>query len=648
MEPVPRDSRMDKEPSIRRGFPGRRGIAGLALVLVAALVGEGLYRLGWLDLIEHWHYDLFHHVRGVRAQAAHVAIVSVDNEMLLQHRDEPLVFWGPHFAKAMEVLRRVGARVIGLDYLFAVSPEGWLRRMEAPEGTLSRTYDIPMREQLSRGSVVLIGVLASRDGDEGELILPVNDYLFSLPHGIEDVGLANFLTDPDGVVRRFVPALLDGDGAPSLSFATLLAVRASGLEPAAPWWNLGGRVVARNSGPMLIGFAGPPGTVMRVSMARLLAPAAEQDPAVRALEGRVVIVAAEHVGLQDLHLTPYAQSGLGREGRVMSGAEIHANICETLLSGRFPRPVSHGARLLSALLVVGFGAWVFLRMDPWKGLLGLMGLAMGCSFISYVWFLGDRVLAVAGSQVSLLVCFLGGLGLRLRGEERERQRLRRLFGRYVSQEVLERLLASGHRPDLGGEAVEVTVLFSDIRGFTNLSEVLGPHELVEVLNGFLGKACQAVLDEGGMVDKYVGDAVMAIFGWPIPYSDHAMRGLRAAQRMALAAREIGSWMGQRFAGRALPAFRIGVGLHTGLAVVGNIGSAQRMDFTAVGDTVNTASRIEGLSKELGWTIVASQATVQAAGAGLQVEGETQVQLRGKAASMKVYGIAVAASEKVER
>ncbi|MEJ5377481.1 MAG: adenylate/guanylate cyclase domain-containing protein [bacterium] len=611
----------------------------LALVASAFLAGELFLRLGWLGFMERWQYDLFHHAAGFRGPATHVAIVSVDDETLLHHRDEPMVFWGPHFAKAMEVLRSVGVKVIGLDYLFSVSPESWLKKMGLPYELSSRTYDVPMRQQLSRGSVILIGVLAATKEEHGEILLPVEDYIFSLPNGLGDVGLANFLSDPDGVVRNFIPQLLEDDTLPNLSFGTLLAMRASGLDPGAEFWNLGPRVLPRKSQPIPIRFVGPPGSIMRVSMARVLAPGAEQDPQVQALKGRIVIVAAEHVGLQDLHPTPYSRGGLLAQSKMMSGAEIHANICETILGKRFPQEVPESVRMLLAALFVGFGCLCFLRLDPWKGFLALVLISLGSWVISYVFFLWDGILALSGAQISTGLCFLGGLGLRLRGVERERQKLKALFGRYVSQEVVEKLLYSGHRPQLGGEAMEVTVLFSDIRGFTRISEMLTAQEVVELLNAFLSRACQAVLEEGGMVDKYVGDSVMAVFGWPVPHRDHAARAMRAAQKIVRAAREMDEWMRGRFAGRGLPAFRVGVGLHTGPAVLGNIGSPQRMDFTAVGDTVNTASRLEGLSKELSWSIVASEATFEAGGEGFVVEGETVVNLRGKAAPVKVYGVA---------
>jgi adenylate cyclase len=195
--------------------------------------------------------------------------------------------------------------------------------------------------------------------------------------------------------------------------------------------------------------------------------------------------------------------------------------------------------------------------------------------------------------------------------------------------VVEKLLASGRQPDLGGEVLTVTVLFSDIRNFTSISESLNPHEVVEMLNTYFSRVCEPILAQGGTVDKFIGDAVMAVFGSPAPHGDHARRALRAALAMVEKAREFQTWMERRFPNRGLSDFRIGIGVHTGEAVVGNIGSPQRFEFTAIGDTVNTASRLEGLSKELGWTIVASSRTIETAGPGVVAGGSKELKIKGR-------------------
>jgi class 3 adenylate cyclase len=230
------------------------------------------------------------------------------------------------------------------------------------------------------------------------------------------------------------------------------------------------------------------------------------------------------------------------------------------------------------------------------------------------------------------------LGLRLTGEERERARIRDMFGRYMSEAAVTKLLSDDRRPDLGGEALHMTVLFSDIRGFTSFSEKLSAHEVVEMLNAYFTRVCEPILEQGGSVDKYIGDAVMAEFGAPLPYPDHARRALKAAVGMAREAEAFKDWMRNRFPDRGLAEFGVGVGLHTGEAVIGSIGTPKRKEFTAIGDTVNAASRLEGITKDMKCVIAASQATVDAAGPGVRTGKRETVHVKGKAEALVVYEI----------
>jgi adenylate cyclase len=160
---------------------------------------------------------------------------------------------------------------------------------------------------------------------------------------------------------------------------------------------------------------------------------------------------------------------------------------------------------------------------------------------------------------------------------------------------------------------------------------------VEMLNTYFSRACEPILAEGGTVDKFIGDAVMAVFGAPVPYPDHARRALTAALGLAQQAREFRAWMREHFGDRELPDFAIGIGLHTGEAIVGNIGSTKRLEFTAIGDTVNAASRLESLTKELGWTIVASRSTIEAAPGVVTGRQETRA-VNGRKEPLQVFEV----------
>lgn len=616
----------------------RQKLLAILLAALACAASEVAHQGRVLESLENTYYDLWHNLAGQRREPTHVVIVAIDNKTLLDHREEPLVFWGPHFARAIEAIRSAGARVIGIDYLFSVSPESWLKKLDLPGSEMSRTYDVPMRQQLSSGQVVLIGTVAINENGEGEILKPIQDYVFSLPAREADVGLANFYSDEDGVVRRFVPALLEEPVHPRLTFATLLALKGAGLDPEGDSWSFDGHEVLNGTQAYPIGFLGPPGTFRRISFGTLLRVHTTDALARLGLKDKVVIVAADHVGSQDIHLTPYARGLWGSEGRMMNGAEVHANIVETLLTGRYPRTAPSSVRILCLVAAVSAGTVLFLRFHPFRGLcLGIV-LALLCALLGYLLFQADSILPVAGPQLGLAVSYLGTLGFRLTGEERERARLRQMFGRYVSDEVVEKLLASGHRPDLGGESLEVTVLFSDIRNFTTISERLTAHEVVEMLNAYFERACEPILSHGGTVDKFIGDAVMAIFGSPVPNPDHAARGVKAALEIAKIAVDFRTWMQRRFHGKDLPEFAIGIGLHTGEAVIGDIGSSKRMEFTAIGDTVNTASRLEGATKQLGCTIVASRATIEKAGPSVLTGKRDRIVVKGKGEPVEVLEV----------
>jgi adenylate cyclase len=230
------------------------------------------------------------------------------------------------------------------------------------------------------------------------------------------------------------------------------------------------------------------------------------------------------------------------------------------------------------------------------------------------------------------------LGLRLTGEERERARTRKMFERYVAGPVVAKLLAEDRLPDLAGESIRLTVLFSDIRGFTTFSEKLNAHEVVELLNAYFTRVVEPILAQGGTLDKYIGDAVMAEFGSPVPYPDHARRAIRAALGMAREAEAFKGWMRKRFPDRGLAEFGIGIGLHTGEAVCGSIGAPMKQEYTAIGDTVNAASRLEGITKDLKVVIAVSQATLDAAGPGVRTGKCETVTVKGRAEPIVVYEI----------
>lgn len=620
--------------------------APLIALFVVFVLAEVALQGNQLQRIEVIYSDAWHRFSGPRFEPKHVIIAAVDEQSLSANRDIPLVFWGPLFAQASKVLRQAGATVVGIDFLLSTSPETWLRKNN-PAKSDTQDYDLTWRQEIASGALVVVAASFRDSSGYDQLLLPSLDYLLALPNvdAASHVGIANLASDQDDNVRGYfmtsplkLSPALDNSETPRISFAPLLAIHGSGQKASAQGWTFGGQRFSRNDGNRAITYAGPPGTVPRISFQRLLQANALHDPAVQAVKGKVVIVGAEYLGSNDIHFTPYGSGFFGQPGKLMTGPEVQANTVETLLSGSFMEPVRTEYRILLLLLLLAIGTWTFYRLNLQRGAAVLVALLVITALVGLASFRHYATFPVGHVQAALMVLFVTAFVIRFRGETRARERMRKLFSKYVSASVVEKLVRSDELPDLRGETVEVSVLFSDIRNFTTISERLSAHEVVEMLNAYFEKACIPLLAEGGSIDKFIGDAVMVEFGAPVKQTDHALRALRAALALEQVAREINLWMAQRFAGRGLPEFHIGVGVHTGEVVMGNIGSSQRMEYTAIGDTVNVASRLEGVTKALGCVIAASQRTIEAAGEAVITGKQEKVQVKGREVPLEVFAV----------
>ena len=618
----------------RLGFP-------LLILAAAVLVPEWGVRGGWLGALDTAYSDAWHRIAETRQRPEHVAVIAVDQATLDAHPDEPLAFWGPHFARAIERLHSLGVSVVGLDFLLAVSPDNWLSKIGSGTTDLSRVYDAGLRARIASGDVFLVASqLRDEKTETTHYVLPHTDYLLAIPDLDLSayLGLADVTSDQDGVVRHFInrfPASLAGEleglKPPELGFPALLALRhlQSRRQTTSVW---------TSTAPQPLTFFGPPGSMPTISMQRLEFPNYAEDTELRSLKGKVVIIGANFPGMGDLHFTPYATGfGLGR-GRLMAGAELQANVVETLLSGQAMQYVSSEIRMIFSAMLALIALTLMLRATLTTGaitaaLLLLAGPVFGYALFSHFWLLSS-----GAWQAAVLIAFAGGLALKFTGEARQRMHMARVFSRYVSDAAVKILLRSEKMPEMGGELQQVTVLFSDIRNFTTISEILKPDEVVEMLNAYFERLCEPVLEEGGSIDKFIGDAIMAEFGAPLPLTDHPLRAVRAALRMAEIATEFCDWMQNRFPARGLPPFAIGIGVHTGPAIIGSIGSKKRSEYTAIGDTVNVASRLEGVTKELKAVIAVSDAVIKACTEQIKVGKSMVVTVKGHREPVQVHEV----------
>ena len=355
---------------------------------------------------------------------------------------------------------------------------------------------------------------------------------------------------------------------------------------------------------MIINFAGPASSASadgyRTFPVRSYAGYAREtsaDPATwpetRAVANKIIMVGAFDKGMaEDEKLTPFG---------MMFGIEIHANSLNTMLTGNFIRHLPTWVNILISFIATMIIAFFAARMrNLWSLPLSLVlavAMFLGCSFLfDAKGILINYSVPFAGMFFSYVSIIL----YRSSTEEREKRKIRAMFGKYVSPEVVAQMM--DHPPELGGVDRELTVFFSDIRGFTSLSETLTPQELVKHLNEYLSAMTDIILETGGTLDKYVGDEVMCFWGAPLEVKDHATRACRCALLQKAKLAELNEhWPPEK-------RLAIGIGLNTGIMTVGNMGSAGRMNYTLMGDNVNLGARLEGTNKMYGTMIIVSEYT----------------------------------------
>jgi adenylate cyclase len=343
---------------------------------------------------------------------------------------------------------------------------------------------------------------------------------------------------------------------------------------------------------------------------------------------KIVLVGASATGIGDLRVTPFG-------GLDFPGVEVHANLIDNILNRQFLR--RGGKEALTDLFFVllfgiPLGIWLAVVQPRWMA----MGFALLLPFAAIVYFA-----FLHGSWLNFIVpalfTLIPNVSLvalyRVLIEEQEKRRVRGAFQQYVSPEVIRRLLADPER--VKPRKSEITVLFSDVRGFTSISESLDAQELADLLNGYLTEMTRIIFRNQGTLDKYIGDAVMALWGAPFDEPDHATRACEAALSMLARLAELQKqWRAQ-----GKPVMDIGVGINTGIASVGNMGSSLRYGYTAMGDSVNLASRLEGLNKEYGTRIIISESTHKALRSDRVIVRELDmIRVKGKLLPVTIYEV----------
>jgi adenylate cyclase len=580
----------------------RRALSLLAVAALATGIGLLTYATHLLGRSEQQTIDARFAVRGTQRPPSNIVFVAIsvqaEQELLEHHLDSRSPLPRSYDARVVDRLRAAGAKTIAMD-------------MEFNQQT-NPVEDNELIEAIGRahGKVVLATTKISTTG--GTEIFGGEPLLRELGARAAD---ARLTLDSDGSVRRF-----------QREYSHLLSVPVIAAEV------MTGRPVKASTferGSLPIDYIGPPETFRSISYAKVLL--GNFQPAV--FKNKLVIVGASSPPLQDLHPTP-TTTGVG-----MPGPEIWANAASTLLRGV---PLRNAPGWLNVALIVLLGVAVplgSLRVRPrLRSLLYPLALAVAFTVAAQLVFNSGRIMAFVYPLLALAVGTLGTFVVLYMAETIERERVRDVFARFVPARVVDEVLASADKNlRLGGVERDCTVLFCDLRGFTGFSETQPAARVIDVVNYYLNEMSEAILDAGGTLVGYMGDGIMAIFGAPLEQEDHADRAVAAAREMIgprLA--RFNAWLAEQGFDRG---FAIGVGLDSGPVMAGNVGSEQRVAYTALGDTTNTASRLEGMTKNheaMLFISASTRARLRAVPDDLSPVGEFEI--RGRVGTVGVWTI----------
>ena len=658
-------------PSIKRIFQFNSFWAGLmtavALVLLFVAGGREIHTL--TQALDHRIQDSMFRIRGPVETSGRVVIVDIDEKSLKALGQWP---WPRDvFADVLRNIHAAEPKVVGLDIVFAerdrTSPVNYLPVFkDFIAGNLDdvrrslKDNDAVLGEVMgSTGTVVGYFFQIKDDGIEPGVSIPFPAWSLSidaiapeLRTGLDDVLRAYravmnvpevggmsltegfFNSDPDssGTVRR-VPLMIIFNNTlfPSLTFEMLR--EGLGVERPVPalspigfqgirfgdrfvWTDQGGRIC--------VNFRGEEGAFPHIS-------------AVDVLEGRVsdemfrdkyVLIGTSSAGLSDNVATPFSKA--------FPGVEVHATILDNVLQGdEFRYDIQSNTAIIVTMVLLG-GTLLSLVLR-YSG--PLSGLVVGLLFVGYLtvgnyqlFFLNNRWVGLTYAVGSIILIYIVSTTFNYFFEGREKRFIRTAFGRYVSPQVVSEMISSPSKLTLEGEEKNLSVLFSDIRGFTTLSEGLSPREMRILLNEYLTSMTDIIMERRGTVDKFIGDAIMAIWNAPLDDSNHPENAVDSALQMVSKLHELNpGWIARGF-----PEIQVGVGINTGLVNVGNMGSDSRFDYTVIGDNVNLASRLEGLNKVYGTEILVSEATYDAVKHRFFCRPVDNVRVKGKNRPVRIY------------
>ena len=652
---------------------GYRYLLGVAVSLLLLGHAADFYRIGLLDRLDEIIYDARLRLTMPGGVDKKIAIVDIDDKSLAELGRWP---WGRDKLAALvnELFDHYHISVLGFDVVFAepddssglASLDALARTRLRDDGSFQNAfktlrpqldYDARFARALAGRPVVLGFALSNLPGaSSGVLPAPVfapgtfagRDIDFET-YPSYDANLAEFQknaagaghfnpqVDSDGIIRR-LPMIEEYQGKYYQSLSLAVVRTLLGQPRIVPGFPEGGndmewlalhtsqgtmRIPVDENAATLIPFRGPQGSFPYYSAADVLAGRTPPDK----LLGKIVLVGTTAPGLNDLRSTPV--------DRLYAGVEAHANMIAGMLEGDLKEkpPYVMAADVLQLVLVAVVMGFLLPLLSPSRASLAALlvaGALVGINFS--LWRYGNLALPLATALVLALSLYVLNMSWGYFVESRTKRQFASLFGQYVPPELVEEMSRDPESYSMAGRRADLTVLFSDVRGFTTISEGLQPEQLAQLMNEYLGAMTEVIRRERGTLDKYIGDAIMAFWGAPVAEPEHARKAVTAALEMQRRLLEVNRGL----TAKGWPELKIGIGVNTGPMTVGDMGSPVRKAYTVMGDTVNLGARLEGITKQYGVGIIVGEATRNLLQQTFVFRELDRVRVKGKAEPVGIY------------
>ncbi len=579
-----------------------------------------------------------------------IVLIAIDQNSLERFQENNYIWPWPRdlYGVVVDYFQAAGAKSVAFDILLDRAD---FDRKESDGAVTDSAFATAMKNM---GNVLLVAQLSNRQkgdapgaevldknlatGPFPSLTIPhydrANAPLTEFQESARITAAADFYADPDGIARR-VP-LVSQFNDKYMPYFALAEYMINRNIPLSRLSEVVRDIPVGNDGKFLIywyGRGGTEGVFKYYPIATVVTSALRyRDGGVPQLppylfKNKTIIVGGTAAGLLDLRPTPFTAI------EAYPGMEIHATMTSNLMNGHYLRDLHPWITSCIIILFSLLGALMFFRIRKLTNAIitFLVVVAVFVALTVFVFYSEKLWVPIVTPSIALISTFAFSAFYSYSTEGKQRRELRRAFNRYLSPTVVSQIVESSGALELGGNTVEGTVYFSDIKDFTNISETLQPKELVAYLNEYFTLASDLILKRDAMLDKYIGDAVMAIFGAPIPKPDHAKLACLTALEIQ---RSLETFYKKKSA--QTPRFTTRIGLNSGKMIVGNIGSTKRLDYTAIGDTVNLASRLEGVNKFFGTRIIISEHVFNEAKDAVETRELDLIRVKGKNVPIRIY------------